>query len=727
MVVFFNRRIILNNRVMRKIGVWLAVLGGWYFPAWGTESLVRVPTTSKLELIQLLRSGVDVAYVEPEGKFVDIVADSGELVLLKFLGFSPLVAVPDLRAQGAGLLGAAMGGYHTYAEVKAFLDSIAADWPDLVSPVFSIGQSFEGREIWGVKISNLPNGNDGRPEVLYTALTHAREPAGMEVLLFTIRHLLQNYGSDPFVTGLLDGRDLYFVPVVNPDGYVYNQTTNPSGGGFWRKNRRPNAGGNFGVDLNRNFGYQWGLDNFGSSPNPSSEVYRGTGPFSEPETQWIRDFVFSRNFTFEIDYHTYSNLWLFPWGYTAEPAGDYWLYRAMADSAVQHNGYIPGPGWQLYLTNGTSIDWSYSATPNDRIYSFTPEVGGPSDGFWPPVSRIPALAAENLMPNLFFAWAADNPHKILPPEPPEFLSPDTLVTDGRAELEWRQTDPGNPAAGYFLKISTGPQVVTDSVQNAGNWELVGFSIVPSPGDSSKNAFFSGAGTAWVSVMDSKNAYPVGPNDTLRVEAYYNIETYFDYAYAEVSSDGGKSFRPLAGTHSSADGSPLNRENKGITGFSGGWSRVDFPLDSLAGQKVRFRFSYLTDLGYTPDGIYIRTIYPVFRFAKDTVLVLPAESTFTYEFDAPGEYCFSLVAVDSQGQTGRYGDWAKMGATFSPIFIDLNGDGAASPADLVWELNYVFVGTIPPHHPQRGDANGDGVLSSADVVLFLNVIFLGQAP
>jgi hypothetical protein len=228
-------------------------------------------------------------------------------------------------------------------------------------------------------------------------------------------------------------------------------------------------------------------------------------------------------------------------------------------------------------------------------------------------------------------------------------------------------------------------------------------------------------------MDSKNAYRVGSNDTLRVEAYYNIETYFDYAYAEVSTDGGKSFRPLAGTHSSADGSPLNRENKGITGFSGGWSQADFPLNSLAGQKVRFRFSYLTDLGYTPDGIYLRSIYPVFRFAKDTVLALPAETTFTRELDFPGGYYFSVAAVDSQGQTGRFGDWIKLAATFSPIFMDLNGDGAASPADLVLALNYVFVGILPPHHPQRGDANGDGVLSSADAVLFLNFIFLGQAP
>ncbi|HXF47856.1 MAG TPA: M14 family zinc carboxypeptidase [Verrucomicrobiae bacterium] len=712
---------------MRKIGVWLAIFLGFCPFAFGTESLVRVPITSKMQLLHLLASGLDVAYMEPEGAFVDIVADSFEINQLRFMGFSPFVAVPDLRAQGAGLLGASMGGYHTYSEVKSFLDSIRAARPDLVSPVFTIGQSLEGREIWGVKISNLPNGSDGRPEVLYTALTHAREPMSMEVLLYTIRHLLQNYDSDPFVTGLLNGRDLYFIPVVNPDGYVYNQTTNPSGGGFWRKNRRPNAGGSFGVDLNRNFGYLWGLDEFGSSSNPANETYRGAAPFSEPETQRLRDFVLSRNFKIEIDYHTYSNLWLFPWGYGTEPAADYWLYRALADSAVQHNGYIPGPGWQLYLTNGTSIDWAYSSNTASPIYSFTPEVGGPNDGFWPSLPRIPVLAAENLMPNLFYASIADNPKKILPPEPPEFLSLDTQVANGAAELEWRQSDPGNPAGGYLLKISREPQTIIDSVRNTDHWKLVGFSIVPSPDDTAKKSFFSGADPALIAVLDSKNAYLVGPNDTLRAETYYNIEPYFDYAYGEISTDGGRSFHPLTGNHATPDGSPFNREQKGITASPGLWTGMEFPLNAYAGRKVRFRFSYFTDLGYTPGGIYLRNIYPVLRFAKDTVLSLPAESTFAFELDAPGEYYFSVAAVDSQGQTGRFGDWVKKTVTFSPHFMDLNGDGKATPADLVLELNYVFMGLTPPHRPQRGDANGDGQLSSADVVLFLNFIFAGQIP
>ena len=114
---------------------------------------------------------------------------------------------------------------------------------------------------------------------------------------------------------LVDNRELYFIPVINVDGYVYNENTNPNGGGNWRKNRRDNGGGIFGVDPNRNYSFQWGFNNSGSSPTPSSSTYRGTGPFSEPETQAIRDFVNGQDFTMAFNYHSFSNVLIFPYDY----------------------------------------------------------------------------------------------------------------------------------------------------------------------------------------------------------------------------------------------------------------------------------------------------------------------------------------------------------------------------------------------------------------------------
>jgi len=107
-------------------------------------------------------------------------------------------------------------------------------------------------------------------------------------------YLLENYSSDPSIKNIVDNTEMYFIPVVNPDGYIYNQTTNPNGGGLWRKNRRNNGDNTYGVDLNRNYSYNWGYDNTGSSGNTNSDTYRGPSPFSEPESRIMRDFTYQR-------------------------------------------------------------------------------------------------------------------------------------------------------------------------------------------------------------------------------------------------------------------------------------------------------------------------------------------------------------------------------------------------------------------------------------------------
>lgn len=297
-----------------------------------------------------------------------------------------------------------MGCFNTFAEIVATLDAIQAAYPELVSPRTSLGLSHEERDIWMVEISDNPGVDEGEPEVLYTANHHAREVQSPIVLLYWMWDLLDRYAAgDPTARGLVDERRLFVVPVLNPDGYVYNETTDPDGGGFWRKNRRPNSGGSVGVDLNRNYGYLWGLDNQGSSPNPSSDTYRGPSAFSEPELQALRDFLEDgRSVRVALNYHTYSDLLLYPWGYadmTYTPDQDRFVAMAAAMTAV--NGYTAGTGPDvLYPVNGDSDDWMYGEqTSKPKILSFTPEVGDPSDGFWPDPSRIEPLAAENLRMN----------------------------------------------------------------------------------------------------------------------------------------------------------------------------------------------------------------------------------------------------------------------------------------------------------------------------------------
>jgi carboxypeptidase T len=397
----------------------------------------QVPTYSKLkvyasdqQLQELAQAGIDVTEgVHKRDIFFISDFSAEELLRIESLGLKYDIIVEDVagyyaeRNQGksfnvsdykgtgswevpVNFTFGSMSGHATLSEIVAHLDNMSTLFPDLITSKVSIGQSIEGRDIWMVKISDNPNISEPEPQVFYNALTHAREPAGAMSLLFYMYYLLENYNTDDFIQTLVDNTEMYFVLCVNPDGYVYNQTTNPYGGGMFRKNRRINSGSScIGVDLNRNYGYFWGLDNTGSSPDPCSETYRGSAAFSEPETAAIRDFVEANDFKNVLNYHTYSNLLLYPWGYTSDPCPDDAIFYAHASLMTQDNNYVFGPGNStIYATNGGADDWMYGEQVTKlKNFAYTPELGGYDDGFWCPVSRIIPIAQENMIQNLLAA------------------------------------------------------------------------------------------------------------------------------------------------------------------------------------------------------------------------------------------------------------------------------------------------------------------------------------
>ena len=300
-----------------------------------------------------------------------------------------------------------MGGYLTLDEVMAHLDNMHTLYPNLISarqPASDI-TTVEGRSIYYVKISDNPDINEDENEVLYTALHHAREPGGLMHVIYYMYYLLENYSTDPTIKNLVDNTEMYFIPVVNPDGYQYNYTTDPNGGGQWRKNRFDNGDGTYGVDLNRNYGYQWGYDNSGSSPYSSEETYRGTAPFSENESQVIKEFCEANEFKIALNYHTYSNLLLFAWGYDNLLTPDNDLMLEYGRLMTMENNYTYGPcATTIYPSNGGSDDWMYGEQDTKgKILAFTPEVGSSSDGFWPAQSRIIPLCQENMLQSLYAA------------------------------------------------------------------------------------------------------------------------------------------------------------------------------------------------------------------------------------------------------------------------------------------------------------------------------------
>jgi len=298
-----------------------------------------------------------------------------------------------------------MGGFYTYQEIIIDLDEMYSLYPNLITQKINIGTTAEGRTIYGVKISNNPNVMENEPGVGYDALIHAREPQSMETQMYFMWYLLQNYGINPTVTYLVDNRQFYFVPCFNPDGYERNRQTNPNGGGMWRKNRRNNGGGCYGVDLNRNYTYQWGYDNSGSSPDPCSDTYRGPSAGSEPETQAVTNFIIGKNIKAHFNMHSGASAFLYPWGYINQACPDFSIYEEYCQDMVSYNGYDYGTGAQVlgYTSNGSARDWLYGEqTIKQKIFGYTYEIAD----FWPSQSQIIPIAQLNLGPLLYHAWIA---------------------------------------------------------------------------------------------------------------------------------------------------------------------------------------------------------------------------------------------------------------------------------------------------------------------------------
>lgn len=317
--------------------------------------------------------------------------------------------------------------YHTYDEMRTELFQIAADHSDIVY-LTSIGRTYENRDLWAVKISDNPLIEEDEPEVVIYGMHHAREWLSVEVPIYTINFLTDNYQTNATVQYLVDERQTWIIPMVNPDGRTFDGEDDPTAYMNWRKNRVFNFDTSRGVDPNRNYGYMWG--GAGASDIPSSGVYRGESAFSENETRAIRDLVLQHDFVFSLSYHSSGQIILYPWGNTLNPSPDDLLFstigNGMADRMTNKAGsprdrYIPIKGSQLYLTSGSDEDWMYGEM---GIYPFTvelypafsdnsPAVTSPYNGFHPREDKIVPVCEDNLGGALFLIEIAGNPFQVI--------------------------------------------------------------------------------------------------------------------------------------------------------------------------------------------------------------------------------------------------------------------------------------------------------------------------
>ena len=291
-------------------------------------------------------------------------------------------------------------------------------WGNPSNTIFNNGLTYSGqgtsrwnpKTIYYVRITGNESSTpeNTKPQILFTSMIHSREVSALMNNIYFMWYLIENYNTNDAVKELVDNNELYFVPVVNPDGLRWNEHLNSNGGGLQRKNLRPNTGStsnttaNRGVDLNRNFDYYWGYNNIGSSGTPSNGTYRGPAPSSEPETQIMEDFILSRNFQTAVWNHSYANSVPHPYGGVPSlNSGREDEFYSWHEEMTRYNRYLYG-ATIFYESNGIPDDWMLGGAPDNNgstgsgqaILGTTPEHG--SEGFWPPQTSIIPIAKRSM-------------------------------------------------------------------------------------------------------------------------------------------------------------------------------------------------------------------------------------------------------------------------------------------------------------------------------------------
>lgn len=572
-----------------------------------------------------------------------------------------------------------MGGYLTYQEVLDELDAMRALFPNLISapqnisnfltqgnPDNSVTPSIGGNPIKWIRISDNPDVDEDESEILYTSIHHAREPMSLMQNIYFMWYLLENYDTDPEIQAIVDNTELYFVPVLNPDGYLFNESTDPEGGGFWRKNRRGS-----GVDNNRNYDYHINDDPSngswsgpGSSPDPNSQVYHGTEPFSEVENQAMKWFVEQHDFLIALNSHSFGELLYFPFSYADVATPDEALFQAMGSELTSRNDYF---ALRDFPFSGDSDDFMYGTVgTHNSILSFTPEVG---TSFWPPAGDIDAIAKEMMYQNITAAQMTTNFGQATAMVP-QFsgvdlqldipfdlrrlgvtgsgnftvslagvsdnivATGDPITINGLAPLEAQSSTVTltlNP------DILRGEEISFDLIVNNGLYDLpqrftTFFGIPETPfqdaGNSVTTNFESndwGTTTETFqspsrSITDSPNGnYSNNANTSIIIansvdlsEAVaaslsfytrFDLETNWDYVQLEISTNNGASWEPQC-TNLTTIGNSNQAEGEPLyQGLLTTWTFEEVNLRQYLGQTIIARFQLVSDNMVTRDGFY----------------------------------------------------------------------------------------------------------------------------
>ena len=370
--------------------------------------VARIESPQVNDLGEFLKKGYDIAAFSP-GKYIDLVIGQEEFNNLAARGFRLTITQTESQLKDNLVVGKALAGYRTYSDLYTELLNLQTAHPNICK-LYDIGDSrgkeytaaaYSGykHEIWAMKVSDNVATEEDEPCVFYMGNHHAREPISLEVAMYILNYIVSNYGTDPAITSAVNNKQIWFMPLVNPNGH---KIVTDEVDLWWRKNIRDNnsnntidAGTTDGVDINRNYGFEWGGE--GTSADPTDITYCGPAGFSEPETIAMKNLLDQHHFVAGITYHSYSELVLYPYGYLTDAfAPDNTSLQALAVSmantipAAGGGYYTPDKSSGLYPASGTTDDYAYG---QHGIFSYTIELG---TEFIPPATQIATICQNNL-------------------------------------------------------------------------------------------------------------------------------------------------------------------------------------------------------------------------------------------------------------------------------------------------------------------------------------------
>jgi len=613
-VFSFSQGKVIMKKVILFLFVVIALVGAERY------ALLNVKPISDIEIHRLIDSGCEVVHVYEDGS-VDCIANEHDYASLLATGMPFITRIDDLERFYSGRFdGKTMGGYLTWDELSVWLDDLHDTFPSITSAPTSIGDTYQGRLQRVVKISSNNDfwtDDPGLPNVWYDGLIHAREPASMRNIRFFMLWLCDNYDRNGFcglqATWVLDNREIWCLPCNNVDGYVYNEAQAPGGGGMHRKNMNWTLGD--GVDLNRNWTVGWGGS--GSSGDPNSSIYRGTGPLSEPESYNIDLFWQDHPPVQMHSTHTYGNILIRPWGYTYDPPPDDAEYDIQGEIMVQWGtGEVYGQSAGiLYMSAGNTRDHSYGLY---GAMSWNHETGADFAGFWPSLEETVKLTRRNLRSYLVTAFLAGCP---LDPHVPGTPVIETIgMVNPPFTIDWSNV----PEAGsYALQELTGYEILLDDNGSGGPFTLNNWSSTTSQHHSGTHSYLSG-GTGTMTWTETA-IIPENGGGRLSFWAYYDIPNGSCQGSIEVSTDGGANWYYLQ---------TFTRDDKT-------WRLNIHELDEWQGDTLSFRWE---TTGSASD-LYIDDIkIEIWEENEFIDLSIPVNS-YTFASHESGEFWFRTVTMD----------------------------------------------------------------------------------